>query len=283
MAVFRCSCHQITWGRDGLIQSLDDIREFGYMGTETFATVVDDFVGREAEFKALLDERGLVLSGLYGGGAMHEAGKEQEVIDHNLKIARFLQYMGSDRLVLGPGRRPEGGPTEEQMERMARVVTEICRGAREHGVLAGVHPHWNTVVQEREEITQFWDLVDTDLVKMVLDAAHIAKAGDDPLEVAETYKDVIIYAHIKDYSPELDTPEASRPQPGHAPSLAFFSELGTGIVDNKRFVEILRKANFDGWLTVELDRTQTTPRESLRNNTRYMTEEMGLDVGKVNH
>ena len=58
MANFRLSCHQITWGKE-LDQALEDISHFGYRGTETFATVVDDFDGREDELRDKLQEERL--------------------------------------------------------------------------------------------------------------------------------------------------------------------------------------------------------------------------------
>ncbi len=69
---------------------------------------------------------------------------------------------------------------------------------------------------------------------------------------------------------------------GRAPTLAFFSELGDGIVDTPAFVQVLRDADYDGWLTIELDRTQTTPRQSLANNTRYLREVLGFEIGGDN-
>ena len=279
MATFRCSCHQITWASDPLAKALDDIHEFGYAGVETFATVIDDFAGREDEFKALLDQRKLKLSALYGGGAMHDPAAQRAVIEQNLRIAQFLQRMGSDRLVLGPARRnPEGHPPED-LRRLAQAANEIGQGCRELGVVAGIHPHWNTVVQDRDEITRIFDLVDTAAVKLVLDPAHIAKAGDDPLEVAQSYQDILAYVHLKDYRPELDTDRTGEPAEEDAPRLAFFGELGTGVVDTRGLIEVMRQAGYDGWITVELDRSQTTPRQSLEVNTRYLIEELGFDVG----
>ncbi len=284
MATFKLGCHQITWGRD-LDGALQDISDFGYKGTETFAFVVDDFAGREDELTEKIKAKNLQLTALYGGGDMHVAGKEAEVIEYNLKIARFLESMGADRLVLGPGRgRPEPRPTDEHIKTMARVAEEIGKACLDMGIVAGIHPHWGTPVQEREDITRIFDEVDTSVVKMVLDPAHIAKAGADPLEVVQTYKDIITYVHIKDYSPELDTPEPEQAiGQDNAPKLAFFSELGRGIVDTPGFVDELRKADYDGWLTIELDRTQTTPRESLAENTKYLQEVMGFDIGGENH
>jgi inosose dehydratase len=265
------------------VEALDDIHEFGYAGVETFATVVDEFAGREDEFKALLEQRNLRLSALYGGGAMHEAAGQADVIEQNLRIGRFLQSMGCDRLVLGPGRRNPAGHPPEDFERLARAANEIGLGCRELGVAVGIHPHWNTVVQERDEIARIFDLVDTSTVKLVLDPAHIAKAGDDPVEVAEAYQDILVYLHLKDYRPDLNSDRSGEPVDEDAPRLAFFGELGTGVVDIRGLVAVMRQAGYHGWLAVELDRSQTTPRQSLEVNTRYLIEELGFDVGGDSH
>ena len=89
--------------------------------------------------------------------------------------------------------------------------------------------------------------------------------------------------HIKDYSPDLDTPEANVRVGGYTPSLAFFSELGHGIIDLPAIIDMLRGAGYDGWLTVELDESQTTPRESLEVNTAYLKDLLGFDVAAENH
>ncbi|MDE2769509.1 MAG: sugar phosphate isomerase/epimerase [Chloroflexota bacterium] len=281
MAVFRCSCHQITWG-DNLVEAIDDIGSFGYAGTETFGTVVAQFAGRAHDFQAMLEARGLRLSALYGGGPLHDPAQQAEAIANNLAIIDFLHEMGSDRLVVGPGKRT-GTPTAQDLARFARGVSEVAAAARDKGIVAGMHPHWNTVIEQRDEITRFFDAVDTDLVKLALDPAHIAKAGDDPVEVASSYRDILTYMHIKDYVPELDgdRPDVASAQ-DHAPRIAFFGELGTGVVDLPALLDVAREADYDGWLTVELDRSQTTPRQSLEVNSRYLIERLGFDLGGEN-
>ncbi len=282
MATFRCSCHQITWG-DRLVEALDDIASFGYAGTETFGTVVAEYAGRAGDFQAMLEARGLRLSALYGGGALHDAAAQGEAIEQNLAIVRFLHELGSDRLVIGPGRR-DGKPSAADIRRLAAGAREVAAAARDLGVVIGVHPHWNSVIQDRDEIQAFFDTADTALVKLALDPAHVAKAGGDPVEVASTYRDLLVYMHVKDYVPELDVdaPETASSQE-HAPRIAFFGELGTGVVDLPALLDVARAAGYDGWLTVELDRSQTTPRQSLEANSRYLTERLGFDLGGVNH
>ena len=283
MATFRSSCHQITWRSAPLVEALDDIHEFGYRGVETFGTVIKDFAGREDEFKQMLSERELRLSALYGGGVMHDPATRRAAVEESLEIARFLQRMGSDQLVLGTGRRDPAGHPAEDYQRLAETLNEIARDARELGVVTGIHPHWNNIVQERDEITRIFDLVDTDVVKLAFDPAHVAKAGADPVEVAEAYKDILVYLHIKDYVPELDPERSGAPTAEDTPRQAFFGEMGTGNVDLPGLIDVLRGADYDGWVTVELDVSPTTPRESLVANTRYLTDVLGFDVSGESH
>ena len=283
MATFRCAVHQITWGREGLEQALDDIGGMGYRGTETFAYVIEDFAGRESDLREMLDARGLTLTALYSDDNMYEPSQATETVERNLEIGRFLQKMGAGQLVFGPG-RPRPDPVQDvHFKTMVRNVDEVAAACLEIDVAVGIHPHWETLIQERDDISRIFDLVDTSIVKMAPDPSHMAKAGYDPLEVCETYRDIISYMHIKDYSPDLDTPEANIMVGGYTPSLAFFSELGHGIIDLPAIIDVLRGAGYDGWLTIELDESQTTPRESLEVNTAYLKGVLGFDITGENH
>ena len=57
---------------------------------------MQEFAGREAEFKAMLNARGLQLAALYSDDNDYEPGSEAETIERNLEIARFLQALGAD-------------------------------------------------------------------------------------------------------------------------------------------------------------------------------------------
>src|SRR4029450_1292810 len=94
------------------------------------------------------------------------------------------------------------GPTPDDLRAMAETMNEIGRRTRDEvGVLACCHPHWGTTIQERDEITRIFDLVDPRAVFMTADPAHMAKAGYAPVEVFRAYRGIIKYVHIKDYRP----------------------------------------------------------------------------------
>ena len=126
-------------------------------------------------------------------------------------------------------------------------------------------------------------MVDTDVVKLAVGPSHMVKAGYDPIEVCETYGEIIRYVHIKDFSTEMDTRENNViNEEGFTEPLVWFTELGQGGIDHKGGLNALRRADYDGWLTVEIGLSQTTPTKSLEINSRYLMDELGFDLTAEN-
>ena len=280
MGNIRLAVHAITWGGDGLQQAVRDISSLGFRGIETFDAVVNTYAGRDAEFDAMLQEFGLRLVSLYGGGNMHLPAQREEVLARNERLARFLGERGAIPLTLGPGRRSPGGPTDEELREMATTCNEIGRRAQEYGVLACLHPHWGTTIQNRDEIDRIFDLVDPQYVFMNADPAHMAKAGYDPVEVFRTYSSIIKYSHLKDYK-QLEVEQQAIGSGGTA-IIPDFVEFGLGTIDLQGIIDVLKAADYDGWVTVELDQSTRGPRESLRMNKEYLEDRLGLMVGQDN-
>lgn len=276
----RVACHGITWGRDGLLNCVKDLRTLGFHGFEAFAFVADDYgFDRLTEFKDLLAENDLELVALYGGGNMHDASLHEELVAHNVRIARFLGANGAKRLVLGPGRRPSGGPTREQLLNLAHCMNEIGRRSLDYGVQACVHPHVNTVVEKLGEIDFIMDRVDPRYVAMAADTAHFRKGNPEvptaEVDVFRKYADRIKYVHLKDWDPSLPPEQSGQ---GGTAIIRDFVELGLGTVDLRGAIEALRAADYDGWLTIELDYTRRTPYESVAMSKDYLVEQLQLEL-----
>src|SRR5919108_862455 len=103
-----------------------------------------------------------------------------------------------------------------------------------------------------------------------------------------TYRDRIKYVHMKDYKPLTPEQQAEQQrqrtarQSGAEAATAIitdFVELGEGIIDIPALFRVLEEAGYDGWVTLELDRSTRTPRISTEMNKRYMEEKLGLKVG----
>jgi inosose dehydratase len=280
MGNIRLAVHAITWGGSGLQQAVEDISSQGFRGIETFDRVVQEYAGREQEFDKLLSDHGLRLVSLYGGGNMHLAEQRDEVIARNERLAKFLSERDAKPLTLGPGRRSPGGTTSDELREMAKTMNEIGKRAQEYGVIACLHPHWGTTIQERDEIDRIFELVDPDYVQMNADPAHMAKAGYDPVEVFRTYASIIKYCHFKDYlKPEEEKKAIGE---GGTAIIPDFVEFGVGTIDLPGLVQVLKDSNYDGWMTVELDQSIRGPLESLKMNRQYLEERLGLKADQDN-
>lgn len=276
----RVSCHGITWGRDGLLRCVEDLQTLGFHGFEAFAFVADDYgFARLSEFQELLRQHGLQLVALYGGGPMNDASRFEELVALNARLARFLEANGANRLVLGPGRRPAGGPTREDLLNYVHCMNEIGRRTLDHGVQACVHPHINTGIEKLDEIDFVMERVDPRFVALAADTAHLRKGNPASptaeVDVFRAYADRIKYVHLKDWDPRLPPEQVGQ---GGTAVIRDFVELGKGIVDLKGAIQVLRETGYDGWLTIELDYTRTTPFESVAVSKDYLVDVLGLSL-----
>ena len=274
----RISCHGITWGRDGFAQAVAEISQMGFEGFEAFAFVVDDFgFERIGEFKEILARHGLKLVALYGGGNLHDPTLFEELVARNARIARFLQLNGADRIVLGPGRRRQPRPTRDDLLNMVHCANEIGRRTLELGVLPCIHPHVATALEKVDEIDLVMERLDPRFVALAADTAHFRKGNPElptvDVDLFRKYVERIKYVHLKDWDPSL--PPESTGQGGTA-IVRDFVELGQGQVDLKGCVDVLRRGGYDGWLTIELDYTRRTPRESVGMSKEYLEKELRL-------
>ncbi len=178
--------------------------------------------------------------------------------------------------MLGPGGRPKNYTLkEDNYKRIAENMNKIGEAALSKGIKAGIHPHLWTVIETRKEIDLIMSLVDPRYVSFAPDPAHLKGAGLDPVQVISDYADRVVYMHIKDLTPE-EKRRASVNVTTGTEALPIFCELGQGVVDLVGVVEVLRRSNYNGWITVELDETTRTPRESAEISLKYLKEVLHL-------
>jgi len=276
MASNPISCHLITWGND-LETGMREAAELGYRACETFTHLALAYEDRVEEFRELLARHGLRLSALYGGGRFSDPDGAEEVIAYNTRVARFLAALGVDRIVFGP-RGPRDGRTEpEGIARMIRTIDEAARRTADLGVLACVHPHLGTELQDREEVEAVLDGTDERVVHFCPDTAHLTAAGIDAAAMIRAYGSRIQYVHLKDLTPSEPDPAVFASRAGDE-ALPIFCELGLGTIDFLPIMGAIREVGYGGWLTVEIDQSTSTPAQSLRQCRDFIRDEFGLSA-----
>jgi inosose dehydratase len=190
--------------------------------------------------------------------------------DVMLAVARFLHGCGSTMLVTGGGPPEAVAPhTADDYRLFASRLEELGRLTAEFGVRTLHHPHLDCFVESGEQLDRLLDVLDTELVGLCLDPAHLQATGTDPVQVLRTHRDRVDYVHVKDV-------RVGDPPPAGPARYQAFCELGAGSVDLRSFVDVLLESEYDGIAMIELDRSQKGGETSCLESVAYVTDVLGL-------
>jgi inosose dehydratase len=270
------------WEKD-LIRSFRETAAVGYRAVETFYSYVLPYWEKPEGMKMILAEFGLRFITVSNGGPMmmqfEDTAAADRIIDEHLKLVRWIKGFGCTHLKINTGQRRPEGTTKDDLQQMAKTMNDLGKRISDEGLKLGAHL-W-TQLQDRKEIDQLMESTDPHHVYMVLDTGHITMAGIDPVELTKTYVDRIVEFHMKDCKPE-----DRGGHKGHIPQREgytdkgkrIFYELGRGGVDFPRILAVLTKNRWKGWLTVELDSSDTTPKESAGQSRKYLEDVLKLTL-----
>lgn len=230
-----------------------------------------DFLRRLHLFNKAQEDHGLRLASLYANAEYINSELWPYERDAILAVARFLKGCGSKILVCGGGPPAKNKPhTDEDYKKFAHALEELGAFSNKLGIRTVYHPHLDCFIETREQLDRFMAIVDTDLVGLCIDPAHLVIKNSDPVDIVRTYIDHIDYIHFKD-AKDFDGLE------GFARYLSF-CELGAGVVDFPAMVEILLENDYDGLAIIELDTSHKTAEESCRESIDYVVKELGLKL-----
>ncbi len=270
----RLACQPLTWGKD-FKTAVKEIAEIGYAGIEPW---VVNYLDNMKTLKTLLARHHLTATGTYVACRFHEEEHAEADIKHAVEIASKLPEIGCNRIILAAtGRLLEGVHPAEVYERFADGCNETARQCAErHGVEVVFHNHAWTLIESPEEIDLLCRLTDPLLVFMAFDTAQIAYGGGDPAELFRRHIQRVRYVHIKDLHPDLSQSTTVAEKNANKPEHVFV-ELGKGCLGNTGLdavLDVLRAADYQGWITNELDSTPLTPREGNENNYHWLRKHL---------
>ena len=272
------------WEKDVLL-SFREASEVGYHAVETFYNHVLPWWDKPQVLRKIMDEMNLRFVTVSNGGPMkmqfEDPAVAAQLIEEHVRLVRWIKGFGCTHLKINTGgRRPEGTTTED-LRQMAKTMNELGRRISDEGLKFCVHAHLWTQLQDRAEVDRLMELTDPRHVWLVLDTGHYTMAGMNPVEMTRIYAKRIVEYHMKDTRPG-DRGGHKGPTPAREgyteKGKRIFLELGSGGVDFPGILAILKKNDWDGWLTVELDSTDTTPKDSAARSKKYLEETLQLKV-----
>jgi sugar phosphate isomerase/epimerase len=190
---------------------LDEVAEAGYHWVELgpYGYLPTD----PRRLREELDQRGLRLSGGLTFGALHRPEKWDEMLAEIRLVAELAAALEAHHVVLVPPlyRDERTGAWRESPQLTDRQRAGLHHAANElgrilladYGVRLCLHPHADCHIQTPEEIEQFLDGTDQDLVSLCLDTGHVAYGGGDNIDLIQRFPDRIGYVHFKQLDEEI--------------------------------------------------------------------------------
>lgn len=205
-------------------------------------TLQDQFRSGNAATKRLIDDHGLVTSGVSSSISMCDASKLEENIEEAKRTIEVALGLGASQIRMFGN----GDETVDRSERLAiakRCMDEIFEldGADKIEWLLELHDIWIS----SDDCSAMLDAVGRDRLGILWDIGHSTRIGSETVE--ETYNamgDSIPCVHLKDavYEPEHE----------HAMKDGWRYVLpGTGELPIAEAVRLLKERSFDGWYVFE--------------------------------
>ena len=263
----------ITWGGKDL-EAIKEVAEVGFRGIQLRSPILKDFGTRPKELKDLLAQNKLTLVALSGGGPRNDEYVPAEEIATQVRHANFLRDTGGLYLQMTDSARPKNRkPGKEDFKRLGSLLTDIGKRTSDLGIPIAYHNHMRSLGEAPDEVDALMAAADPRYVKLLLDVAHYAQGGGDPIKAIEKHHERILFLHIKDVESVAPTAESS--------SNYRFVELGRGRVDLPGVFAALEKVKFQGWAIVELDSVpdkSRTPKESAMISKAYLESIIGMKI-----
>lgn len=243
--------HDIVWG-------IKRIKALGLQGIEPYAAQIESYRKDPLELKKIFDDHGITMIDVSNGARgqstnfIDPEAIPKTIADHVAFTRDFLVPFECGHYKVNMGQRPEGGPTDDQLKRLADTLNELGRQTIAMGVKLAPHPHIWGPMEREEEIRRVMDLTDPNYVWMTADTGHLVLGGASAAQIIDDYFPRVAEVHMKDtyakYRYNTHTPTREQ----HAVA-SVYHNLGGGGVDFPAVFKVLRDRNFKGWAIFDLD------------------------------
>ncbi len=251
---------------------LDDIARTGYDGTQ-FGLGFPEGEG----LVGALAERDLRLAEVYASIAATVDGPTASALDDVRERLRLLIAGGGEVLCVafdGSSDRDAfaGRAADPAASRLSdagwaatiELLETISDETRAAGARIAFHPHAGTYVETPDEVARLATAIDAETLPFCLDVGHWIVGGGDPVEALTRYGERVTHVHLKDVDRVVLAGLRAGTVGGFGAAIRqrLFTELGSGVLDLDRVLEMLAARGYDGWLMVEQDSGWPPPAES---------------------
>lgn len=208
--------------------------------------------------KKLFDRAGITLIDVSNGAQGQSTNFidsdqiPRTIADHVAFARDFLQVFTCDVWKCNVGVRPPGGPSDDQLKRLADTLNEIGRQTIAMGIRLAPHPHIWGPIEREHEVRRMMELTDPKYVWLTTDTGHLTLGGMDAVKIMSDYFPRIAEVHLKDTYAKYRGNTRTPAQEQHRVA-SVYHNLGGGGVDFAAVFKLLRDRHFKGWAVLDLD------------------------------
>ena len=247
------------WGQQhDIVWAVKRIKDLGLQGIEPYANNIENYRKNPLVLKKIFDDAGITMIDVSNGARGQSTNfidPEQipKTIKDHVAFARdFLQPFGCGHWKVNMGQRPPGGPSDEQLKRLANTLNEIGRQTIAMGIKLAPHPHiWGPLEREKD-MRRTMELTDPKYVWMTADTGHLVLGGADAAQVISDYFPRIAEVHLKDTYAKYRGNTSTPTQEQHKVA-SVYHNLGGGGVDFPAVFKVLRDRHYKGWAIFDMD------------------------------
>lgn len=273
---FKVACHLIQWmgeEKENLTKVLREVSTAGYDGVEGLEASTPQELVRIGVLAASFNLH-IINIGVPQASRWIDRTEASPVsltpwfekIDYDITLGNKASEIPARMRSIFGG--PE--PKEEDFAGAAKSLQYVIGYAQEHGVAPFHHIHLRTMIETKEDADRM--LAHAPGLCLLLDTGHLCAARSDPLVVIRAHGSRVAHVHLKDFyavDPKAwDHRKSKWDEEGH------FAELGKGNMGLKfsDILESLEKVDYDGWISVELDRPwpHADPFEAAKANREFL-------------
>ena len=247
-------CEVPGWGIQLPVQRvLAEMAELGFPATELGS---EGYLPSDpSELGSVLSEHNLDLLASFVPVIVHDPTEVAETLRRVEASAELLRTAGATYFNSSPVTTWDWAPrrelTNDEWDHSMQMFGRIEEITEAHGITQVLHEHVGTIVETKDEIQR---VVDHSDVRFVLDTAHFAVGGYNPVDFVQNHLDRVGLVHIKDcdlsIAEKLNNAELTLME---AVQTGIFPTVGRGDLDLDRTIELLEQGGYEGWYVLEQD------------------------------
>lgn len=251
--------------KEGKMTQLDTVKAAHELGFEAMEFVDIDGKGDYAlqcenarKIKAEADKYGIKIIAYAIGAQLYmedEAALRLEIerVKGQIDIAKILgcKTVRHDS-TFSYGKRPEGRTFDGMLPTIAKATREITEYAATKGIRTCTENH-GFIAQDSDRVERLINAVNHENFGALIDMGNFLCADENPVTAVSRLAGLAFHAHCKDIIVRSKPVELGRNMLSRGGNTLILVAVGEGDVPVEQCLRILKKANYDGYITIEYE------------------------------